>query len=112
MSRNLATTLRRRPARDPMRAFDRAPEPLRRWLARAALSWSVKSALKVYHHALRCSHGDVAAALRMLDAREQALLARDAARIWGPTHPAVARQIRRDQTACSGPWSSQWPSCG
>ena len=107
MSRNLATTLRRRRARDPMRGFDRAPEPLRRWLARAALSWSVVSAIKVYDRALRRTRGDVAAALRMLDARERALLAQDAAQVWGPTHPAAAPQIGRDQTTCSGPWSSQ-----
>ncbi|WP_333835369.1 DUF6525 family protein [Rubrimonas sp.] len=106
------TTLRRRRACNPMGAFDSAPEPLRRWLARAALSWSVKSAVKVYDRALRRTHGDVAAALCLLDAREQALLARDAARVWGPTHPAAAPQIKRDQTTCSGPWSSQWPSCG
>lgn len=86
-SRNLATTLRRRRARDPMRAFDRAPEPLRRWLAGAALSWSVDSALEVYAGALRRARGDAAAALAILDARERNLMARNAARIWGPTHP-------------------------
>lgn len=92
MSRNLSTTLRRRRARDPMRAFDRAPEPLRRWLAGAALSWSVDSALKVYAGALRRTRGDAAAALAILDVRERDLLARDAARIWGPTHPAATAE--------------------
>jgi hypothetical protein len=103
MSRNLASTLRRRRGRDPMRAFDRAPEALRCWLADAALPWSVDSALRLYARALKRARGDAEAALAWLDARERALLARDAARVWGPTHPAAAPQIERDQTTRSGP---------
>jgi hypothetical protein len=102
MSRNLASTLRRRRARDPMRAFDRAPEALRRWLADAALPWSVDSALRLYAQALKRARGDAEAALARLDARERALLARDAARVWGPAHPAAAPPIIVDQTTRSG----------
>lgn len=101
VGRNLATTLAHRRARDPMRAYDRAPPALRRWLAGAALSWSVDSALRVYRRALGRTRGDVAAALALLDAREAALLARDAARIWGDAHPAAAAPPAR--TAGAGP---------
>jgi hypothetical protein len=93
MPRNLASTLRRRRSRDPMRAFDRAPEALRRLLAGAALPWSADSALRLYARALKRAGGGAGAALARLDARERALLARDAARVWGPTHPAVEASL-------------------
>ncbi len=86
-----------------MRAFDRAPEALRRWLADAVLPWSVDSALRLYARALKQARGDADAALAQLDARERALLARDAARVWGPAHPAAAPPVLSDQTSCSGP---------
>ncbi|SEB08185.1 DUF6525 family protein [Rubrimonas cliftonensis] len=77
MRRNLATRLRRRASRNPMRDYDRAPPPLRAWLADAILPWSPKSALRVYERALGRSGGDIAAALTELDRRETALVARD-----------------------------------
>ncbi len=80
MKRNLATGLRRRPARNLMRDYDRAPPPLRAWLADAALPWSAKSALRVYESAIRRSGGDIAAALAELERRQAALLIRDPAR--------------------------------
>lgn len=40
MSRNIATSLRRRRRSDPMRDFDALPPPLRNWMRQAALAWS------------------------------------------------------------------------
>lgn len=88
--RNVTSTLRRRRRGDPMRTYDAAPAPLRRWLADAALPWSARSALKLYGRALRRAGGDVQAALRVLDAAATALAARDASRVWGPGHPQAA----------------------
>jgi hypothetical protein len=92
--RNLATTLkRRRRVRDPMAAFDRLPPPLRRWLAEAALPWSPASAARLYARAL-AAEGDAAAALDALHRAQRRLLARDAARVWGPAHPAAVSSER------------------
>ncbi|MDP2085927.1 MAG: DUF6525 family protein [Gemmobacter sp.] len=87
MRRNLVTRLPRRAA-GPMSAYDRLPPALRRWLAQAALPWSAASALRLWQRALRDT-GSEAAALSRLAAAEARLLARDAARIWGPGHPAL-----------------------
>lgn len=87
MRRNIVTSLRRRRAA-PMRAFDRLPPALRRWLQSAALPWSVTSALRLWERAL-AEEGSEAAALARLDAAEARSLARDAARLWGPEHPAA-----------------------
>lgn len=81
MKRNLATGLRRRRARYPMRDYDSSPPPLRAWLADAALSWSPRSALRIYERAFSRSGGDVAAALAELERKQTALLARDPARL-------------------------------
>lgn len=87
--RNLATRLRCRPRRQsPMAAFDAAPPALRRWLADAILPWSVDSALNRYRQALRAT-GDERLALAALSAREAALVARDAALVWGSGHPSA-----------------------
>lgn len=96
VTRNLRSTLRRGRGRDPMRAFDAAPPELRRWLAAAALPWSPESAQRVYARALRRARGDVSAALAALAAREAALLAADARRIWGAAHPAAQAARGRD----------------
>ena len=89
--RNLATRLRCRKRRTPpMAAFDAAPPALRRWLANALLPWSVDSALRLWRAALRAT-GDEAAALAHLSAREAALVARDAALVWGREHPSARR---------------------
>jgi hypothetical protein len=90
MSGNLASTLRRSRRGNPMRRFDRAPAALRALLAKAALPWSVDSAMKLYARALKAACGDQRAALAVLSDRERALIARDAAKVWGPTHPAAA----------------------
>lgn len=91
MRRNLATRLPRRRA-DPMRAFDSLPPPLRAWLAQAVLPWSAASVLRLWQRALRETRSERLALARLAEA-EARLIARDAARIWGPGHPAV--QTRR-----------------
>lgn len=87
MRRNLSTHLRQRRAA-PMRAFDRLPAALRNWLAQAALPWSVTSALRLWHKAMR-ETGDESVAIARLSACELRLVARDAAQVWGPGHPAI-----------------------
>ena len=86
--RNVVTRLKRR--HSPMRAFDRLPPELRAWLHGAALPWSAASALRLWRRALAESGGDPARARQRLDAAEARAIARDAARIWGPGHPALA----------------------
>ena len=88
--RNLKTSLRRRPSGDPMRAFDRLPAELRRWLCGAQLPWSPQSVARLWKRALARSGGDRAQALALLDRAEAQMLARDARRLWGPGHPAAA----------------------
>lgn len=84
---NLRSTLRaRRRCGSAMGDYDRLPVPLRLWLARALLPWSVSSAQRVW----RKARGDAATALRLLDHLEQQRIAQDAARIWGASHPGVA----------------------
>jgi hypothetical protein len=61
----------------------------------------VDSALRLYERALKAARGDERAALAVLADRERALVARDAAKVWGPTHPAAAP--RAAQAASSGP---------
>lgn len=91
--RNLRTSLRVRPAADPMRAFDALPPPLRRWLAAACLPWSPRSALRLWNRALARHGGDTAAALASLAAAERRTLARDTAKVWGRGHPQAAKPV-------------------
>ena len=70
-----------------MHRFDRLPPDLRRWLHKAALCWSVRSAERVWAKALTRHRGDVGAALRHLDEIEQRLLKKDIPRLWGDGHP-------------------------
>lgn len=86
MRRNLSTSLRRRARSDAMGRYDRLPAELRLWLAGAALPWSAASALRLWQRALN-EAPDLAAARRRLEAAEARLLARDAARVWGPGYP-------------------------
>ena len=85
--RNLSTALKTRPREAPMRAFDRLPADLRRWLAEAALPWSPQSALKLWQAALEEHHGCRAAARARLARAERRMLDRDAPRVWGPGYP-------------------------
>ena len=88
--RNLQTSLRRRPSGDPMQAFDRLPAELRNWLCAARLPWSPRSAAKLWTRVLQRNDGDTIRALAALDRAEAKALARDARKLWGPEHPAVA----------------------
>ena len=88
MSRqNLATSLRRRVRSNPMRAYDALPAELRQWLARAALPWSAQSVSRLWQRALRDGNGDRKAAVARMEAAQQKLLHRDAARTWGKNYP-------------------------
>lgn len=81
---NLRSSLKRSGRRaEPMTAYDRLPEELRSWLAQAALPWSTRSALRLWHRALRSCNGDAEAARQELSRIERANLRKDAARIWG-----------------------------
>ena len=68
----VAVPLRRRRG-DPMRAYDRLPAPLRRWMAQAVLPWSPASCLAIWRRA-----GSEAEALIRLERAERAMLARAA----------------------------------
>ena len=50
MNRNLgqSSLRRKRRATDPMAAFDGLPQPLRQWVAQAALPWSPASVRRVW----------------------------------------------------------------
>jgi len=78
MRRNLRSGFRRRArVAQGLDAYDRLPAPLRRWLAQAALPWSVRSAQRLWRRALAESDGDVARALARLDAAEARQLSRE-----------------------------------
>lgn len=89
-SRNLATSLKRRPRGDPMQAYDALPADRRQWLADAVLPWSAESARRVWAKALKSARGDRQAAQAALSALERKRLKRDVARIWGKAHPFLA----------------------
>jgi hypothetical protein len=83
------TSLRlRRRVEDPMREFDRLPAELRAWLASAALPWRPRSVRRAYEKAL-AETGDRRRALAHLTDVQGRLVAQDAARVWGPEHPAA-----------------------
>ncbi len=73
-----------------MSYYDSLPADLRQWLASAALPWSAHSALRLWQRALRAARGDARAARAALDRAEARLVARDAAQVWGPSHPAAS----------------------
>lgn len=91
--RNLGNSrLRHRGGRDPMRAYDRLPEPLRQWLSHAALPWSPRSARRSWQRALARHDGCPHRAAAELSALEARLLARDAAEVWGGRYPHPGTQ--------------------
>lgn len=75
-------------AGDAMAEHDRLPPELRRFVIHAALPWSARSVLAVWRKARRAGLGP-ADALAQLDRAARATLARDAAQVWGPDHPAA-----------------------
>ncbi|WP_220748534.1 DUF6525 family protein [Jannaschia sp. AI_61] len=88
MARNLGTTSLRRKQRggNLMSDYDRLPPHLRTWVASAVLPWGVKSVCTAYDRALTRT-GDRDLALAELDAMQRRLIAKDATRVWGQTHP-------------------------
>jgi len=84
---NTSLKLKRR-NEDPMREYDRLPAELRAWLATAALPWRPRSVRRAFDKAL-AETGDRAFALSRLNAMQERIVARDAATVWGPDHPAV-----------------------
>ena len=73
MTRNLGTALPIRSRSGGMAVYDRLPPDLRRWLAAAALPWSVQSALRIWQRARTDGRDPV----EMLTRAEQKTLARD-----------------------------------
>lgn len=72
-----------------MQEFDRLPAELRSWLSTAILPWRARSVLRAYERAVART-GNTVLALQELDRLEQSKIAKDAALIWGPAHPAAA----------------------
>ena len=70
-----------------MARFDRLPPDLRAWLCAAALPWSARFAARIWTRAL-AETGRPEAALARLTQAEARALAREAAVVWGPGHPA------------------------
>lgn len=84
-----ATSLKlRRRSEDPMREYDRLPHELRVWLSGAVLPWRPRSVRRAFDKALTQTR-DRHAALARLCQMEQRMIARDAAGVWGPDHPAA-----------------------
>jgi hypothetical protein len=96
MTRNLATSLRRRNRPRPMERYDRLPPELRRWLAGAALPWSPHSALKLWIRLCRECGGDSEAIRLRLERAEARMLAKDAVKIWGADYPTGCGQAGRE----------------
>ena len=78
MNGNLGETslTRRKRAADPMRTYDALPQPLRQWLANAALPWSPVSCKRIWSKASKEGLSIDEALARMVHA-EQKTLARD-----------------------------------
>lgn len=74
-----------------MHDYDRLPDDLRRWLSEAMLPWRARSVRRAYDKAL-ARLGDREAALAELDRLQRQTVARDAAKVWGPDHPATRLQ--------------------
>lgn len=87
MSRNLATSLKRRSRGRAFDLFDRLPPELRAWLAGAALPWSPRSISRIWPRLLREERGSITAALTRLDAAERRMLAKDCPKVWGQSYP-------------------------
>ena len=73
-----------------MQEFDRLPEELRAWVATAKLPWRAGSVQAAYRKALKRTQ-DHQSALQELDRIQNAMVAKDARRIWGEHHPAATQ---------------------
>ncbi|XDA97056.1 DUF6525 family protein [Sulfitobacter sp. LCG007] len=67
---------RKRRAKDPMRAYDALPPPLRRWLAEAVLPWSPASCRRIWQRA-RARGEPMQAVLARLDRAQSKTLSKD-----------------------------------
>jgi hypothetical protein len=78
MTGNLGSTALKRHRRkaDPMMTYDRLPQPLRSWLAGAALPWSPKSCKRIWEKA-RSNGLSVDDAIAALTEAERKTLSRD-----------------------------------
>jgi len=86
--RNLNTRLKcRKRSVDPMREYDRLPQPLRLWLSQAALPWSAPSVKRAWRRALARHEGCEIRALDYMSRAEARSLTKDAPRIWGASYP-------------------------
>lgn len=92
--RNLTSPRARWRPTNPMRDHDALPAPLRQWATTAALPWSARSLRRAWEKSLAAT-GCPDAALARLQRAEAATLAREAARVWGPAHPAAAKPLAR-----------------
>ncbi|MPM05857.1 hypothetical protein SDC9_52152 [bioreactor metagenome] len=97
MTRNTRASLQMRARGNPMSACDRLPPELRRWFAGAALPWSARLTLRIWHRALRGDGSPEAAVARLLPP-EVTMVTRDAARILGATNPS-----RRSSSSSQSP---------
>ncbi len=92
--RNLTSPRARLRPVNPMRDHDALPAPLRQWATQAALPWSARSLRRAWAKSLAAT-GCPNAALARLARAEAATLAREAALVWGPAHPAAAKPLAR-----------------
>jgi hypothetical protein len=78
MTGNLGSTTlkKRRRTADPMMTYDTLPQPLRSWLAAAALPWSPKSCKRIWDKA-RSNGLSVDDAIVVLTEAERKTLSRD-----------------------------------
>jgi hypothetical protein len=78
MTGNLGSTTlkKRRRVADPMMTYDSLPQPLRSWLAGAALPWSPKSCKRIWEKA-RSNGLSVDDAIVVLTEAERKTLSRD-----------------------------------
>ncbi|MFT5061699.1 MAG: hypothetical protein ACI9AX_002030 [Polaromonas sp.] len=78
MADNLgSTTLKKRcRAADPMMTYDTLPQPLRSWLAGAALPWSPKSCRRIWDRA-RANGLSISDTIAVLTEAERKTLSRD-----------------------------------
>ncbi|MEO9781821.1 MAG: DUF6525 family protein [Sedimentitalea sp.] len=76
--RNIGETrlIKRRRSADPMRAYDSLPQPLRTWMAQAALPWSPASCRRLWLKA-RAEGATLDTILDRLDRAEAQTLSRD-----------------------------------
>ncbi|MEO9651888.1 MAG: DUF6525 family protein [Roseobacter sp.] len=78
MTGNLGTTTlkKRRRSSDPMMTYDTLPQPLRHWLASAALPWSPQSCKRIWDKA-KNSGLSIDDAISRLSEAERKTLSRD-----------------------------------